>query len=45
MAIKVTMKYTTATKNYTLQRPPNRTLVTANIGIAKNGKILAYGNY
>ncbi|MGY8766340.1 MAG: hypothetical protein ACKVI5_05730 [Nitrospinaceae bacterium] len=45
MAIEITMKHTTATKNVYPATSPNHILVTANIGIAKNGKILIYGNY
>ena len=45
MAIEITMKHTTATKNVYPATSPNHILVTANIGIAKNGKILVYGNY
>jgi hypothetical protein len=45
MAIEITMKHTTATKNVYPATSPNHILVTANIGIAKNDKILVYGNY
>ena len=45
MAIEITMKHTTATKNVYPATSPNHILVTANIRIAKNGKILVYGNY
>jgi len=44
-AIEVTMKHITTTKNVYPTTSQNRIRVTANIGIAKDAKILVYENY